>query len=112
LNFNCVFILVLMLRHGITLLRQVGGGFFLPLDQHVYLHKVCGVVVVILSALHTLMHIINFREFYSKMRNLLSLIIKCPNYFFIVALNIADELVSPITNKTHSAAGNNRTRTT
>ena len=29
--------------------------------------------------------------------------------FFIVALNIADALVSPITNKTHSAAGNYRT---
>jgi hypothetical protein len=51
-----------MLRHGITLLRQVGCGKILPLDQHVYLHKVCGVVVAVLSALHTLMHIINFRK--------------------------------------------------
>ena len=69
LNFNCAFILVLMLRHGITLLRQVGCGYFLPLDQHVYFHKVCGGVVVILSALHTLMHIINFRESSSRMEN-------------------------------------------
>ncbi|EFX75389.1 hypothetical protein DAPPUDRAFT_323294 [Daphnia pulex] len=80
LNFNCAFILVLMLRRGITLLRNIGCGSFLPVDQHVYLHKVCGGVVVVLSALHILMHIINF------------------------PLNIAGELVSPVTNTSHSAA--------
>lgn len=69
LNFNCAFILVLMLRHCITLLRQIGCGYFLPLDLHVYLHKVCGGVVVVLSAVHTLMHIINFRESSSRIQN-------------------------------------------
>jgi hypothetical protein len=70
LNFNCAFILVLMLRHGITLLRNIGCGSFLPVDQHVYLHKVCGGVVVVLSALHTLMHIINFRESCPRIQNI------------------------------------------
>ncbi|XP_046447189.1 NADPH oxidase 5-like [Daphnia pulex] len=79
LNFNCAFILVLMLRHCITLLRQIGCGYFLPLDLHVYLHKVCGGVVVVLSAVHTLMHLINF------------------------PLNIADKVESPVTKETHSA---------
>lgn len=60
LNFNCSLILVLMLRHCITLLRQIGCASFLPLDQHVYLHKVCGVVVAVLSAIHTMMHCVNF----------------------------------------------------
>lgn len=51
-----------MLRHCITLLRQIGCASFLPLDQHVYLHKVCGVVVAVLSAIHTMMHCVNFRK--------------------------------------------------
>lgn len=62
LNFNCAFILVLMLRQVITLLRQIGWASFLPLDQHVYLHKACGIVIVFFSVLHTVMHLINFRK--------------------------------------------------
>ena len=43
------------------MIRQIGFASFLPLDQHVYLHKVCGAVIVFFSALHTAMHLINFR---------------------------------------------------
>ena len=60
LNFNCSAILVLMLRHCITMLREIGFASFLPLDQNVYLHRMCGYVVTILGALHTAMHLINF----------------------------------------------------
>lgn len=40
LNFTCAWVLVLMLRHCITALRVRGLGSLLPLDHHIYLHKV------------------------------------------------------------------------
>ncbi|KAK7075488.1 NADPH oxidase 5 [Halocaridina rubra] len=60
LNFNCMFVLVLMLRQCITYLRSMGASAILPLDQHMYLHKLCGWVIFIFSFVHTLMHCINF----------------------------------------------------
>ena len=63
LNFNCTFVVILMLRHCITWLRMKGLANILPLDNHVYLHKVCGITIVFLSFLHTLMHLINIRMF-------------------------------------------------
>ncbi|XP_055539502.1 uncharacterized protein LOC129726613 [Wyeomyia smithii] len=60
LNFNCAFILVLMLRHSITFLRTRGFTAILPLDQHIYLHKLTGVLVAAYSLLHTIMHLFNF----------------------------------------------------
>uniref|UniRef100_A0A4Y0BJG2 NADPH oxidase n=1 Tax=Anopheles funestus TaxID=62324 RepID=A0A4Y0BJG2_ANOFN len=60
LNFNCAFILVLMLRQCITFLRTRGFTAFLPLDQHIYLHKLTGVLVASFSLVHTIMHLFNF----------------------------------------------------
>ena len=60
LNFNCSFILVLMLRQCITFLRTHGFNSVLPLDQHIYLHKMTGVLIGVFSAVHTLMHLLNF----------------------------------------------------
>ncbi|KAK4303693.1 hypothetical protein Pmani_024320 [Petrolisthes manimaculis] len=60
LNFNCMFVLVLMLRQCITYLRSLGASSFLPLDQHMYLHKLCGWLIFGYSLLHSLMHLINF----------------------------------------------------
>nr|XP_045625272.1 NADPH oxidase 5-like isoform X1 [Procambarus clarkii]XP_045625282.1 NADPH oxidase 5-like isoform X1 [Procambarus clarkii] len=60
LNFNCMFILVFVLRQSITYLRSVGAISFLPLDQHLYLHKLCGWLIFIYSVVHTVMHLINF----------------------------------------------------
>ncbi|XP_035915854.1 uncharacterized protein LOC118513779 isoform X2 [Anopheles stephensi] len=60
LNFNCAFILVLMLRQCITFLRTRGFTAFLPLDQHIYLHKLTGMLVAIFSLVHTIMHLFNF----------------------------------------------------
>jgi len=63
LNFNCSFVVVLMLRNCITWLRRLGFASILPLDNHVYLHKVCGISIVFFSVLHTVMHLINIRTF-------------------------------------------------
>ncbi|KAL1130042.1 hypothetical protein AAG570_012985 [Ranatra chinensis] len=60
LNFNCMFVLVLMLRHSITFLRTRGFSNILPLDQHIYFHKLTGVCIFLYSVLHTIMHLLNF----------------------------------------------------
>ncbi|XP_063633431.1 NADPH oxidase 5 [Cydia splendana] len=60
LNFNCAWVLVLMLRLCITQLRVRGASSFLPLDHHIYLHKLTGVLIGIYSIVHTVMHICNF----------------------------------------------------
>ncbi|CAL4180352.1 unnamed protein product, partial [Meganyctiphanes norvegica] len=59
LNFNCVFVLCCTLRGCITFLRSHGAGSFLPLDQHLYLHKMCGMLIFIYSVVHTLAHLCN-----------------------------------------------------
>ncbi|XP_066245724.1 NADPH oxidase 5 isoform X1 [Euwallacea similis] len=60
LNFNCAFILVLMLRRCITFLRTRGYGSILPLDQHIYFHKIAGWLIFGYSFLHSVMHTFNF----------------------------------------------------
>lgn len=60
LNFNCMFVLVLMLRQCITFLRTRGFSMFLPLDQHIYFHKLTGALIFIYSVVHTIMHLCNF----------------------------------------------------
>lgn len=62
LNFNCAFVLVLMLRKTITFLRTRGFGGFLPLDNHIYLHKLTGMMIAGFSLLHTIMHLFNFSK--------------------------------------------------
>lgn len=65
LNFNCTWVLVLMLRRCITALRERGFGSVLPLDYHIYLHKLTGVLIVVLSIWHTAMHLCNFSKWLS-----------------------------------------------
>lgn len=51
-----------MLRHTLTYLRTRGFGSFLPLDQHIYLHKLTGWLIVSFATWHTFMHILNFSK--------------------------------------------------
>ncbi|CAH1124314.1 unnamed protein product [Ceutorhynchus assimilis] len=60
LNFDCAFILILMLRRCITFLRTRGYGSVLPLDQHIYFHKIAGWLIFVLSFWHSVMHTFNF----------------------------------------------------
>lgn len=64
LNFDCAFVLVLMLRQTLTYLRTRGLGAIFPLDQHIYLHKLTGWMIVSLGSFHTVMHVINFSKIY------------------------------------------------
>ncbi|KAG8574912.1 hypothetical protein GDO81_009385, partial [Engystomops pustulosus] len=60
LNFNCTFIVVLMLRRCLTWLRTTFVVNFLPLDQNVILHELVGYAVALLTVVHTAAHVINF----------------------------------------------------
>lgn len=66
LNFNCMFVLVLMLRQTITFLRTRGFSSYLPLDQHIYFHKLTGTLIAIYSLIHTISHLSNFSEYLNK----------------------------------------------
>ena len=55
-----VIITMLVLRNTITLLRNMGVGRFLPLDNNIYLHKVVGVLIFLLGMVHSLCHLLNF----------------------------------------------------
>ena len=56
-------ILLLILRHTITLLRSLGLATVLPLDNNIYLHKMVGTLIFIHAWSHTITHLCNFGEF-------------------------------------------------
>ncbi|XP_037077900.1 LOW QUALITY PROTEIN: NADPH oxidase 5-like [Pollicipes pollicipes] len=59
LNFTCAFIIAVMLRNVITFARSHGLGSFLPLDEHIYFHKMAGMFVFVYSVVHTFAHLCN-----------------------------------------------------
>lgn len=60
LNFFCSMIVLLVCRRTITMLRSHGFGRYLPLDDHIYFHRMFGMFIVVHSILHTLGHLFNF----------------------------------------------------
>ncbi|XP_053128599.1 NADPH oxidase 5 isoform X6 [Hemicordylus capensis] len=60
LNFNCTFVVVLMLRRCLTWLRATWVSRVLPLDQNVVLHQLVGYAIVGLTSVHTAAHVANF----------------------------------------------------
>lgn len=63
LNFNCTFIVVVMLRQCLTFLRSRGASSFLPIDQNIKFHKMTGQLIFFFGLLHTIMHLINICKF-------------------------------------------------
>ncbi|CAF4737076.1 unnamed protein product [Rotaria socialis] len=60
LNFNCTFIIVLMLKQTILIIRS--NKFLrkcIPVDDHIDFHKVVGRIIVVFSILHTVAHVVN-----------------------------------------------------
>ncbi|XP_052694613.1 NADPH oxidase 5-like isoform X2 [Crassostrea angulata] len=72
LNFNCMFILVLMLRKCLTYIRATPLAGFLPLDQNIVFHKMVGGMIAFYGITHTLAHIGNalYIEFATPEKNL------------------------------------------
>ena len=54
-----MFILVFMLRHSMTKVRQLGLVGLDILDRHIYFHKISGRLILVYSLLHTAMHLGN-----------------------------------------------------
>ncbi len=65
LLYNSMLILVLVLRYTITVMRELGIGAVLPLDNNIYLHKVLGYLIFTQASIHTVMHLCNFGELHS-----------------------------------------------
>lgn len=61
LNFLCSIVVLLVCRRSISLLRSKGFGRYLPLDDHVYFHKMIGLFIVGHSLAHAFGHVLNFR---------------------------------------------------
>uniref|UniRef100_H2MGC7 NADPH oxidase 5 n=1 Tax=Oryzias latipes TaxID=8090 RepID=H2MGC7_ORYLA len=60
LNFNCTFIVVLMLRRCLTWLRATWVVRVLPLDQNILLHQIVGYAIFCFSLGHAIAHVVNF----------------------------------------------------
>ncbi|XP_036391561.1 NADPH oxidase 5 [Megalops cyprinoides] len=60
LNFNCTFVMVLMLRRCLTWLRATWVVRVLPLDQNILLHQIVGYAIFSFTLLHTTAHVFNF----------------------------------------------------
>eukprot|EP00105_Crassostrea_gigas_P046632 XP_019930780.1 PREDICTED: NADPH oxidase 5 [Crassostrea gigas] len=57
LNFNCMFVLVLVLRKCHSLLRSTPLAAILPLDQHITFHKMVGAAIGVSAVIHVGGHI-------------------------------------------------------
>ena len=57
LNFNSMFILVLMMKGLLTWLRSTRFGKFFPIDQHIIFHKCVAAVILMQSVLHIIGHL-------------------------------------------------------
>ncbi|CAB4014169.1 NADPH oxidase 5, partial [Paramuricea clavata] len=57
LNFNSMFILVLMMKGLLTWLRSTRSGKFFPIDQHIIFHKCVATVILLQSVLHFIGHL-------------------------------------------------------
>ena len=55
-----IIIIICVLRNTITFLRNCGLGQILPLDHHIYLHKVVGCLIFFFTVIHSICHFINF----------------------------------------------------
>lgn len=57
LNFNGMFVLVLMLKHSLTWLRSSRVGKYFPIDNHIDFHKAVAVVIFVQGLLHFVGHL-------------------------------------------------------
>ena len=55
-----ILVIMLVLRKTITLLRNLGLGRYLPLDNNIYIHKIVGTLIFVFGTIHTICHFVNF----------------------------------------------------
>ena len=56
-QMDLALVLMLTLRRAISSLRVTGASRVLPLDRHIYYHKMVGWIICILAAVHSLAHV-------------------------------------------------------
>ena len=59
LNYHGAVLALSMARRSLTYLRNTQIGRYLPVDDHVEVHKVLGVSTVVLGLIHTVCHLAN-----------------------------------------------------
>ncbi|WP_299402884.1 EF-hand domain-containing protein [Acaryochloris sp. IP29b_bin.148] len=59
LNFNGALVLVPIMRHWMTVLRNTKLNKYLPIDEHIAFHKIVGHMIFVLAVIHTVAHIVN-----------------------------------------------------
>ncbi len=69
LNFNSMFVLVLMLRYTLTWLRSTWLRHYLPIDQNVLLHEIVGTVIFVQGVAHGLAHFVHIRKYIHTFRS-------------------------------------------
>ena len=62
LNFDCVVVMLLVIRNLITQLRKIGLASILPLDENIAVHKHVGYIIFFNAIVHTGGHFVNFRK--------------------------------------------------
>ena len=60
LNFDCVVVMLLVIRNLITQLRKIGLASILPLDENIAVHKHVGYIIFFNAIVHTTGHFVNF----------------------------------------------------
>lgn len=67
LNFNCAFIIILMLKRTILVIRSRKHlRKWIPVDDHIDFHKYVGRFIAALAILHTSTHMANFGRLSDK----------------------------------------------
>ena len=61
LNFNCGFVILLMLKQTILIIRTVKWlRTWIPVDEHIDAHRYVGRVIAVLTLIHAIAHMLNF----------------------------------------------------
>ena len=63
LNLNCGFVILLMLKQTILIIRTVKWlRKWIPVDDHIDFHRYVGRVIAVLTLIHTIGHMVNFAK--------------------------------------------------
>ena len=71
LNFDCVVVMLLVIRNLITQLRKIGLASILPLDENIAVHKHVGYIIFFNAIVHTGGHFANFCKLSSMIMDIL-----------------------------------------
>lgn len=92
LNFNCAFIVVLMLKQTILHIRT--NKFLrkiLPVDDHIDFHRIVGRFIAVLTVIHAIGHMCNFARLDGNNLNFSSFSVRTKSSFLLSSFRYASE---------------------